>query len=140
MRAALVHVVRAAGARHSVVVGLSVAILLDTTCQLLWKTAALRLPESLSTAALFGWLAHSALAWALVCVFALQLINWLWVLERSRLSTVQPLTALSYVTVVLSSFLLFDERLDAARLLGIFFVLLGVGLVSVDTLRYRSAK
>ena len=100
----------------------------------------MRLPESLSTVALIGWLAHSALAWTLICVFALQLINWLWVLERSQLSTVQPLTALSYVTVVLSSFLLFDERLDAARLLGIFFVLLGVGLVSVDNLRYRRIK
>jgi uncharacterized membrane protein len=62
------------------------------------------------------------------------------VLEQSDLSAVQPLTALSYVTVVLCSFWLFHEPLDVTRVLGIIFVMCGVGLVALDTLRHGKDK
>ncbi len=66
--------------KGSVLLGLFVAVLLDTACQLLWKRAAMRLPEAAAVAALTEWFASSPVAWALVGVFALQLINWLFLL------------------------------------------------------------
>jgi drug/metabolite transporter (DMT)-like permease len=121
--------------RHWIRIGLLAAIALDTAGQLLWKQAALRLPESLSPAILFASLLRSPWPWVLLCVFALQLVNWLSVLERADLSAVQPFTSLSYVSVVLLSVWLFEERLDTGRLCGILLVLLGVGLVAADAIR-----
>jgi drug/metabolite transporter (DMT)-like permease len=121
--------------RHWISIGLLAAIALDTAGQLLWKRAALRLPESLSPAVLFDSLLLNPWPWVLLCVFALQLINWLLVLERADLSAAQPITSLSYVSVVLLSVWLFEERLDAGRLCGLLLVLLGVGLVGADAVR-----
>jgi len=121
--------------RHGVGIGLALAIVLDTTGQLLWKRAAVRLPESLSPELLLGALLHDSLPLAVIGVFVLQLINWLLVLERAELSYAQPITSLSYVSVVCLSVWLLGERLDAVRLLGVSLVLLGVGLVGVDAAR-----
>jgi drug/metabolite transporter (DMT)-like permease len=118
--------------RNAVAVGVVFAISLDTLCQLIWKSAALRVPEHVQVASIVNWLASSPWVWVLLGVFALQLVNWLWVLERAELSAVQPLTALSYVSVVLCSLWLFHERLDATRVAGISLVIVGVVLVSVD--------
>jgi drug/metabolite transporter (DMT)-like permease len=121
--------------RHGVGLGLALAIVLDTAGQLLWKRAAVRLPESLSPELLLGVLLHDPLPLAVLGVFVLQLVNWLVVLERAELSYAQPITSLSYVSVVCLSVWLLGERLDAVRLLGVSLVLLGVGFVGVDAVR-----
>jgi drug/metabolite transporter (DMT)-like permease len=121
--------------RHGVGIGLAFAIVLDTAGQLLWKRAAERLPESLSPEVLIGALLHDPLPLVVVGVFALQLVNWLLVLERADLSYAQPITSLSYVSVVLLSVWLLGERLDAVRVLGVSLVLLGVGLIGADAMR-----
>lgn len=121
--------------RYWVGIGLAFAIVLDTIGQLLWKRAAARLPESLSPGVLLDSLFHDPLPLVVLGVFALQLINWLLVLERADLSYAQPITSLSYVSVVLLSVWLLGERLDAGRLLGVSLVLLGVGLIGADAVR-----
>ncbi len=124
--------------RHGVAIGLALAIILDTAGQLLWKRAAVGLPESLSPAVLLAALLHDPLPLAVLGVFVLQLVNWLLVLERAELSYAQPITSLSYVTVVAMSVWLFGERLDPVRLIGVALVLLGVGLIGVDAVRRAS--
>ena len=124
-----------AASRHGVALGLALAIVLDTAGQMLWKRAAVGLPESLSPAVLLGAVLHDPLPLAVLGVFALQLVNWLLVLERAELSYAQPITSLSYVTVVAMSFWLLGERLDPVRLIGVTLVLLGVGLIGVDGIR-----
>jgi drug/metabolite transporter (DMT)-like permease len=132
------HAGRGLGARisrHGIGIGLALAIVLDTAGQLLWKRAAERLPESLSPEVLLGALLRDPLPLVVVGVFALQLVNWLLVLERADLSYAQPITSLSYVSVVLLSVWLLGERLDAVRVLGVSLVLLGVGLIGADAMR-----
>jgi drug/metabolite transporter (DMT)-like permease len=122
--------------RYWIAIGLTVAIVLDTVGQLLWKHAAIGLPQSLSPALLLGSFVRSPLPIIIVLgVFFLQLINWLVVLERVELSYAQPLTSLSYVSVVMLSVWLFGERLESAKLLGVLLVLAGVAMIGVDAMR-----
>jgi drug/metabolite transporter (DMT)-like permease len=125
-----------AGTGHGgIYAGLALAIAFDTVGQIVWKQAASRLPETLSPAALLGSVLHEPLLLVVAGVFALQLVNWLLVLERADLSYVQPITSLSYVSVVLFSLWLLEERLDGRRAVGVVLVLLGVGMVGVDAAR-----
>ena len=106
--------------------GLLLAIALDTAVQLcwkasvpvhagLWRTLPLTLVQPLF---LLSLLLH---VW--------QLFNWMMVLALAELSFVQPITALSYVTVAASSAWLFGESVHPGTIAGILLVLLGVGLV-----------
>jgi drug/metabolite transporter (DMT)-like permease len=101
--------------RRALALRLALAIALDTAVQLLWKVAAMELavPLLLLVAALFSW----------------QLINWLRVLEQSDLSYSQPVTSLSFVSVLVLSALYLGERIDALKVVGIILVLAGVWLI-----------
>ena len=111
----------------SVIGGLALAIVLDTCIQLTWKQAAgpsSEGPASLATVLVNPWFAGAMVA------FGLQLWNWLRVLSRADLSFVQPITALSYVTVLGLSTMLLHERISARQGLGISLILLGVWFIS----------
>ncbi len=125
----------AKGLRRRVYIGLALAIGLDTIGQLLWKQAASGLPTSLSPSALLASVVHDPLPIVVVGVFVLQLVNWLAVLRRADLSFAQPITSLSYVSVVLLSAGLLGERIDAARMWGLSLILIGVALIGADTMR-----
>jgi len=121
-----------AGARVPVrlVIGLAVAIALDTALQLVWKTGIARLPD---TSSLWETLVAIALdpIFILVVVFmAAQLVNWLKVLDHADLSYAKPFTSLSYVTVCILSVLLLGERIAPLQILGIVVVVAGVWCVS----------
>jgi drug/metabolite transporter (DMT)-like permease len=118
------------GTKRLILVGLVVAIALDTAGQLLWKLAATRLPASLSPAVLLAAVVHDPLPLLVVGVFMAQLVNWMLVLEHADLSYAQPITALSYVSVGLLSAACLGEALDAGKLIGIGLILIGVILVS----------
>ena len=90
--------------------------MLDTVVQLLWKLAATGLDPIII---------------ALVVIFFIaQLFNWLRVLEISDLSYSQPITSLSYITVLGLSALWFGEHIDALKVAGIVLVLAGVWCIS----------
>jgi drug/metabolite transporter (DMT)-like permease len=112
------------------VIGLAVAIALDTGLQLVWKTGIAALPDTASV-----W--ETLLAVALNPIFALvalfmgaQLVNWLKVLDHADLSYAKPFTSLSYVTVSILSVLLLGERIAALQVVGIVIVVAGVWCVS----------
>lgn len=68
---------------------------------------------------------------ALVAVFFVaQLWNWLRVLQIADLSYAQPITALSYITVLGLSALWFGEHIDALKVVGIVLILAGVWFIS----------
>lgn len=116
--------------KHALMIGLALAIILDTAGQLLWKFSIASLPQA------FGWrqTAEAVLGQPLFIVlggiFLCQLINWMKVLERADLSFVQPITSLSYVTVCALSAIWLDEHIGIAKTLGVLCVLAGVWLVS----------
>ena len=62
--------------------------------------------------------------------FCLQLLNWIKVLALIDLSFAQPMTALSYVSVLTCSSLLLHEKVSLSHTVGILFILGGVFLVS----------
>ncbi len=107
--------------------GLFLAISLDTSVQLCWRAS---VPQH-------GGLAHALGATLIKPLFLLslllhvwQLFNWMMVLALADLSFVQPITALSYIAVAISSHWLFSENLDPLQFCGIAMVLVGVILVS----------
>jgi drug/metabolite transporter (DMT)-like permease len=121
---------KGAGERPSagVVGGLVLAIVLDTVIQLSWKRASAgaggEALASLAAAARTPWFALA------MAGFACQLVNWVRVLSRADLSYAQPITALSYITVLAGSSLLLGEPVSARQVAGIGVILVGTALVA----------
>jgi drug/metabolite transporter (DMT)-like permease len=111
-------------------VGLTLAVLLDTAGQLLWKVSIESLPSSVGLRSTLDAALHQPLFVVLIAVFLGQLVNWLRVLQRADLSYVQPITSLSYVTVCVLSGALLGEHVSVAKVIGVLCVLTGVALVS----------
>ena len=84
--------------------------------QLLWKLAATDFEPLVIT--------------LVVVIFVAQLINWLRVLEMSDLSYSQPITSLSYITVLWFSVAWLGEQLDPLKIAGILLIIAGVWFIS----------
>ena len=65
-----------------------------------------------------------------VVLFVVQLTNWLRVLELSDLSYAQPITALSYISVLGFSVAWLGEQLDPLKIAGIVLIMAGVWFIS----------
>jgi drug/metabolite transporter (DMT)-like permease len=112
------------------VLGLAVAIALDTGLQLVWKTGIAALPDTSSVWETLIAIARNPI-FILVAVFmGAQLVNWLKVLDHADLSYAKPFTSLSYVTVCVLSVLLLGERIAPLQVIGIVVVVAGVWCVS----------
>ena len=114
----------------AVVVGLALAIVLDTFIQITWKRAAVEAPGSGATLATLGRVMANPWFIAAMLAFAAQLWNWVRVLVRADLSYAQPITALSYVTVLALSAGLLHERISLVQGGGVGLILLGVWFIS----------
>lgn len=112
-----------------VVWGLAAAILLDTLVQIAWKWGADGLPDDAGLQGLAAALKKPVLL-AVVALLFLQMFNWLKLLAHAELSFVQPITALSYISVCLLSVLWFGETLGGVQLAGIVCILAGVWFIS----------
>lgn len=110
--------------------GLAIAIASDTALQLVWKTGIADLPDTTSVAEILAAVAHSPIFIIVITLMAIQLVNWLKVLDHADLSFAKPFTSLSYVTVCLLSVLYLDERIDPMQVLGIAVVVSGVWCVA----------
>ncbi len=60
-------------------------------------------------------------------------ITWSTILSKIDLSVAVPVASFSYITVPLVSSIFLGERISGLRWSGIFFILMGVILVSVST-------
>jgi hypothetical protein len=110
--------------------GIFVALVLDTVIQITWKLAASAVPPSDSYVSLAATVLASPYFYTAMALFALQLFNWVKVLSHIDLSFAQPMTALSYVSVLTYSSLYLHERVSLTHSIGIFFILGGVLLIS----------
>lgn len=70
--------------------------------------------------------------WVLLglALYAISSLFWLISLSRADLSYVYPFVSLNFAFIVLFSHFLFGDPIGALRLLGVFFICLGVILVS----------
>jgi drug/metabolite transporter (DMT)-like permease len=114
------------------VLGLAAAIVLDTAVQTLWKRAALTLPTTAAGDPMGAARAVLAqpLFLAVGALIALQMVNWLKVLDDADVSYALPITALSYVSVAAVSAVWLHEAVTSGRVVGTLLILGGVFLVS----------
>jgi drug/metabolite transporter (DMT)-like permease len=111
-------------------VGLAIAVATDTALQLVWKTGIADLPDTSSATEIVAAVAAAPIFLLVVALMAIQLVNWLKVLDHADLSYAKPFTSLSYVTVCLLSVLCLGERIDPMQIVGIAIVVSGVWCVA----------
>ena len=90
--------------------------MLDTVVQLLWKAVATDFDPVILA--------------VVVVLFVAQLFNWLRVLQMSDLSYSQPITSLSYITVLGFSAAWLGEEIQILKIAGIVLILAGVWFIS----------
>jgi drug/metabolite transporter (DMT)-like permease len=113
------------------IVGLVLAVVLDTTLQVFWKVAVIDVPgQDASFLQFIGSALSSPMFLFVIFLMALQFFNWLVVLANADLSYAHPVTSLSYVTVFALSILYLNQETDPIQALGVAFVLAGVWFIS----------
>jgi drug/metabolite transporter (DMT)-like permease len=112
------------------VIGLAVAIALDTALQLVWKAGVADIPDTSVRDAVVG-IALNPIFILVIALMAAQLVNWLKVLDHADLSYAKPFTSLSYVTVCVLSVLLLGEHIAPLQIAGIVVVVAGVWCVGM---------
>ncbi len=112
--------------------GLAAAIVLDTAVQTVWKHAAGMLPDDAGAhpAGVISALLRHPVFLAVAVLIALQMINWLKVLDDADVSFALPITALSYISVTAVSAVWLHEAVTLGRVAGMALILAGVFLVS----------
>ena len=118
-----------AGFPYKVVFGLALIIGMDTFVQLLWKMAAVTLPETPSWQTI-EVLLHQPLFLVVIGMMLCQLFVWLIVLGEADLSFAQPFFSLSRVTVCLAGAYFLQERVSAGQAAGIVLVCAGAWCIS----------
>jgi len=111
-------------------IGLAIAVASDTALQLVWKTGIAGIPDTSSVGEIIAAVAREPIFILVIALMAVQLVNWLKVLDHADLSFAKPFTSLSYVTVCLLSVFLLGERIDPMQIVGIAVVVGGVWCVA----------
>jgi drug/metabolite transporter (DMT)-like permease len=114
----------------AVIVGLVLAVVLDTIIQITWKVAVSGVPRDAPLAVAMVGVLSSPFFYAAMLAFGAQLWNWLRVLARADLSFAQPFTALSYITVLGLSSRWLHEHVSPAKGVGVSLILVGVFFIS----------
>src|SRR5262245_61772790 len=111
-------------------IGLAIAIALDTIVQLSWKTAASEIPDAATPGKILDVALSQPMFLVVGVLLLFQLVNWLQVLGRADLSFAQPLTSLSRITVCLTSVIFLNEQISLIQFCGILIVCTGVWFIS----------
>jgi len=125
--------------RLKLVIGLALAIALDTAVQLCWKRLAAAIPIEMSPWALLDAMLHQPLFAAVVVLLVAQLVNWLKVLETADLSFAKPITSLSKISVLVLSVVYLGESINLEKIAGIAIVIAGVWCVCQTKRETRGA-
>jgi len=123
----------------AVLVGLVLAIALDTAIQISWKLAVSGIPEDSSALHTLAAACAQPYFYFAMLAFAAQLVNWFQVLRKADLSFAQPFTALSYVTVLTVSSHSLHEKMPAFRIAGVAMIFVGVFFISRTPHRTETA-
>lgn len=110
--------------------GLILAIALDTLVHVVWKLAVDGIPADASVAATVEGTLRSPFFYVAMAAFGAQFYNWMRVLGSTDLSFAQPITALSYVSVLAVSGAFLHEDITLKKLAGAALILIGVAFIS----------
>jgi drug/metabolite transporter (DMT)-like permease len=131
-----------AGFPYKVAIGLALIVTMDTFVQLLWKIAAVTLPETPSLQSIEAVL-QQPLFLLVIGLMTCQLFIWLSVLAQADLSFAQPFFSLSRITVCFASAYFLHESIGPPQIAGIVLVCAGAWCVSrtpLNTVRGESAS
>jgi len=98
----------------------------DSTAQLLFKSAAIRLTRPTPTLAWVAMVAQSWRAWSAVASLLVTFGLWMLVLRRAKLSTAYPVTALTLIAIVAGSRWFFGETISPIQYVGVALIVGGV--------------
>lgn len=68
--------------------------------------------------------------WLGFTLWTIQLVTWIFILQRAPLSLVFPMLSLSYCGVVIASHFLLKEKISFKRGLGVILITIGVAIIS----------
>ena len=109
-------------------------VLLNAAAQLLLKAGTLRIGEfAFSTENIIpiGWqLATQPFIVAGVGCYVISLVVWIMGLSRVPVSIAFPMLSIGYIVSALAAWYLFGESLNAQKMFGIGFIIIGVYLVA----------
>ena len=118
------------GTRAIVLVIVSVALSTAGQTSLKFGLDRLTPDDKATTTSFIAASATNPLVWLGILLFVGSVLVWMRVLADNELSWAYPLLGLSYVFVALSGWLILGDRMTAARVAGIVFVILGATLVA----------
>lgn len=116
----------------SLIVLFLITVGLDVVGQLWFKLGLMRFPEKQITdhiGVFWKRVFSSPLLWAGIATYVLELGLWLAVLANAPLSFVFPLASVSYVGVMIASWLVLKETISPRRWAGALLITVGVAVV-----------
>lgn len=109
-------------------------VLLNAGAQLLLKAGSARIGDmafTMANAVPIGWkMASSPHILAGLACYAVSVVVWVLALSRVPVSVAYPMLSIGYVLNAVAAWWLFGESLEAQKLIGIGFIVIGVILVS----------
>jgi multidrug transporter EmrE-like cation transporter len=66
-----------------------------------------------------------------ISFFAVSTFTWVKILTQMKISIAYPILSISYILTAVGAFYIFQERLTVLNMVGIFFIMLGVSLISI---------
>ena len=108
------------------------SIAFSITGQLLMKWTMLNSLEALFTQSFWQQLILA------VGFYSLGVVNWVIALRFIKLSVAYPVASLDYIGILLGSHYFFNDEIPPIRLVGVFFVFVGVLLVALPQKKHRS--
>jgi len=106
-----------------------VLITCETTLQMLLKTAGDRIGAPTLSVHWVVTVLQTPLVLAAGACYVGTFCSWMLILKRTPLSFAFPATAVTYVSVLIGSYWLFDERIVPWRYLGIALIVIGISLL-----------
>lgn len=112
------------------VIGIALTIVVDTLVQVAWKYALDGIPTTASFAVVARTVAINPVFYLAMLAFAAQLFIWLRLLAESDLSFAQPLTAVSYISVLAISHHSLNETISGSKLTGVALIFIGIYFIT----------
>ena len=107
-----------------------ISIALGAVAQLWLKIGAETINQAAGVKSMVTGMLQNVYFWSGLASYGLSLVLWLYVLANLELSKAYPLVSLGYVLAAILGFLFLNEQLNATRIAGLIFIVIGVCLIA----------
>lgn len=112
--------------------GWAVFIAVETVTQVVMKYAGSALDDRGGVTAMAAHALSSPITWLAFGLYFAGFLVWLTILKDVDLGRAFPMTATIYVATLTAAVVLFHERLNPMRIMGVVAIVAGVGLLASD--------